>query len=146
MMKKFRQCAIRFSRPALACAATLWLLAASIQAAAQPRVIEVLADKDSHFKIAGQSKPQITVKAGEQVLLRIDARKGKTWNRGGVVHGFTMLRVKDRARVPGWDLELTPGVHEYSLTAPQEPGEYEVLCTVICSGDHEGMRMKVLVV
>jgi heme/copper-type cytochrome/quinol oxidase subunit 2 len=111
----------------------------------QPRVIEILADKDSHFKIAGQSKAQITVKAGEQVVLRIEARKGKTWNRGGVVHGFTMLRMKDRARVEGWDLELTPGVHEYSLKAPQEPGDYEVLCTVICSGDHEGMRMKVVV-
>lgn len=125
--------------------ATALFLAASFPAFAQPRVIEILADKDSHFKVAGQAKPQITVKAGEQVVLRIDARKGKTWNRDGVVHGFTMLRTKDRARVPGWDFELTPGMHQYSLTAPLEPGEYEVLCTVICSGDHEGMRIKVLV-
>jgi heme/copper-type cytochrome/quinol oxidase subunit 2 len=145
-MKNPRQSTTRFSRQAVACVATVWFLAASFPAFAQPRVIEVLADKDSHFKVAGQSKAQITIKAGEQVVLRIDARKGKTWNRDGVVHGFTMLRMKDRARVPGWDLELTPGVHEYSLTVPLEPGEYEVLCTVICSGDHEGMRMKVLVV
>ena len=145
-MKNFRQSTIRFFRTAVACVATVWLLAASFQAFAQPRVIEVLADKDSHFKVAGQGKAQITVKAGEQVVLRIEARKGKTWNRDGVVHGFTMLRIKDRARVPGWDLELTAGVHEYSLTAPLEPGEYEVLCTVICSDNHEGMQMKVLVV
>ena len=145
-MKNLRQTAIPFSRRTVACLATALFLAASFPAFAQPRVIEVLADKDSHFKVAGQAKPQITVKAGEQVVLRIDARRGKTWNRDGVVHGFTMLRMKDRARVPGWDFELTAGMHEYSLTAPPEPGEYEVLCTVICSGDHEGMRIKVLVV
>jgi len=145
-MKNHRQLVILFSKRAVACVVAAWFLAASFPAFAQPRVIEVLADKDSHFKIAGQTKAQLTVKAGEQVLLRIDARKGKTWNRDGVVHGFTMLRMKDRARVPGWDFELTAGMHEYSLTAPPEPGEYEVLCTVICSGDHEGMRIKVLVV
>jgi heme/copper-type cytochrome/quinol oxidase subunit 2 len=145
-MKNIKESTIRFSRPAAAFLATVAFLAASFPAFAQPHVIDVLADKDSHFKIAGQSKAQITVKAGEQVVLRIDARKGKTWNRDGVVHGFTMLRMKDRARVPGWDFELTAGMHEYSVTAPVEPGEYEVLCTVICSGDHEGMRIKVLVV
>ena len=111
----------------------------------QSHVIEVLADKDSHFKIAGQSKPEITVKAGEQVTLRIIARKGKTWNRDGSVHGFTLLRRKDHAKIPGWDLELKQGKQEFTLTAPTEPGDYEVLCTVICSDDHEGMRMKFVV-
>ena len=112
----------------------------------QSHVIEVLADKDSHFKIAGQSKPEITVKAGEQVTLRIIARKGKTWNRDGSVHGFTLLRQKDHAKIPGWDLELKQGMQEFILTATLEPGDYEVLCTVICSDDHEGMRMKFVVV
>ena len=116
----------------------------ALSASAQSHVIEVLADKDSHFKIAGQSKPEITVKAGEQVTLKISARKGKTWNRDGTVHGFTLLR-KDNAKVPGWDLELRQGTQEFTLTAPAEPGEYEVLCTVICSEDHEGMRMKFVV-
>jgi heme/copper-type cytochrome/quinol oxidase subunit 2 len=86
------------------------------------------------------------VKAGEPVTLKISARKGKTWNRDGTVHGFTLLRRKDHAKVPGWDLELKPGTQEFTLTAPSEPGEYEVLCTVICSEDHEGMRMKFVVV
>lgn len=112
---------------------------------AQAHVIEVLADKDSHFKIAGMSHPEITVKAGEPLLLRINARKGKTWNRDGSVHGFTLLRAKDHSKVTGWDLELKPGTQEFSLTAPAEPGEYEVLCTVICSEEHEGMRMKFVV-
>jgi heme/copper-type cytochrome/quinol oxidase subunit 2 len=119
---------------------------ASLPAFSQARVIEVLADKDSHFKIAGQSHPEIVVKAGEPLLLRINARKGKTWNRDGAVHGFTLLRAKDHSKIPGWDLELKAGTQEFSLTAPAEPGEYEVLCTVICSDDHEGMRMKFTVV
>ena len=113
----------------------------SMPAFAQARVIEVLADKDSHFKMAGMSRPEITVKAGEPLLLRINARKGKTMNRDGTVHGFTLLRAKDHSKVTGWNLELKPGTQEFSLTAPAEPGEYEVLCTVICSEDHEGMRM-----
>ncbi|HZD09177.1 MAG TPA: hypothetical protein VE176_13060 [Candidatus Limnocylindrales bacterium] len=117
----------------------------SIPSFAQVRVIEVLADKDSHFKMAGMSHPEITVKAGEPLLLRINARKGKTMNRDGTVHGFTLLRAKDHHKVTGWDLELKPGTHEFSLTAPSEPGEYEVLCTVICSEEHEGMRMKFVV-
>jgi heme/copper-type cytochrome/quinol oxidase subunit 2 len=118
------------------------LLSASLPAYSQARVIEVLADKDSHFKMAGQSHPEITVKAGEPLILRVNARKGKTWNRDGAVHGFTLLRTKDHGKVPGWDLELKAGMQDFTLTAPTEPGEYEVLCTVICSEDHEGMRMK----
>jgi heme/copper-type cytochrome/quinol oxidase subunit 2 len=129
--------------PAGIAAAIFFVLA--LPACAQSRVIEVLADSDSHFKIAGQSKAEIVVKAGEPVLLRVRARKGKTWNRDGSVHGFTLLRHKDHAKVPGWDLELKRGVQEFTLKAPSEAGEYDVLCTVICSEDHEGMRMKFVV-
>jgi heme/copper-type cytochrome/quinol oxidase subunit 2 len=118
---------------------------ASLPSFGQSRVIEVLADKDSHFKIAGMSHAEITVKAGEPLLLRISARKGKTWNRDGTVHGFTLLRTRDHSKVSGWNLELKPGTQEFSLTAPTEPGDYEVLCTVICSEEHEGMRMKFVV-
>jgi len=121
------------------------LVAASLPAFGQAHVIEVLADKDSHFKIAGMGHAEITVKAGEPILLRVIARKGKTWNRDGTVHGFTLLRAKDHHKVSGWDLELKSGMQEFSLMAPAEPGEYEVLCTVICSEDHEGMRMKFVV-
>jgi heme/copper-type cytochrome/quinol oxidase subunit 2 len=114
-------------------------------ARAQEHVIEVLADKDSRYKIAGERTPEITVKAGQQVLLRITARKAKTWNRDGSVHGFSLLRAKDRSKVPGWDLLLQPGAQEFHLTAPSEPGEYVVVCTVICSEEHEGMNMKFIV-
>jgi heme/copper-type cytochrome/quinol oxidase subunit 2 len=122
--------------------ASLWLSSAQ----AQTHVIEVLVDKDSRYKIAGERTPEITVKAGEAVLLRIMARRGKSWNRDGSIHGFSLLRAKDRSKIPGWDLLLKPGVQEFQLTAPLEPGEYVVVCTVICSEEHEGMHMKFVVV
>jgi heme/copper-type cytochrome/quinol oxidase subunit 2 len=131
---------------ATACFMAAVTLAAPAAREADAHVIEIVADKDSRFKVANQSKPEITLKAGESVILRIDARRGKTWNRDGVVHGFTVLRKKDRVRVQDWDLELRQGVQEFKLVAPSEPGEYEVLCTVICSDDHEGMRARLIVV
>jgi heme/copper-type cytochrome/quinol oxidase subunit 2 len=109
---------------------------------AQPRIIDVLADSDSRYKITGERTPEITVKAGESVLLRVTARRGKSWNRDGSIHGFSLLRAKDRTRVEGWDLLFKPGKQEFQLTAPTEAGEYVVVCTVICSEDHEGMHMK----
>ena len=113
---------------------------------AQVHVIEVIADKDSRYKSPAGSKPEITLKAGEQILLRVTARKAKTWNRDGSIHGFTLLRASDRAKVPDWNLLLRPGSQEFVLTAPAEPGEYVVVCTVICSEEHEGMNMKLVVV
>jgi heme/copper-type cytochrome/quinol oxidase subunit 2 len=114
---------------------------------AQPttRVIEILADRDSRYKMEGQRQPLITAKAGEAITLRITAKKAKNVNRDGAIHGFTLLRAKDRSPVDGWDFLLKPGVQEFSVTAPSEPGEYVVVCTVICSQDHEGMNMRFVV-
>jgi len=111
-----------------------------------PRVIEVLADHDSRYKIAGMKDPVITVHAGEPVTLRITAIKAKDHNRNGAIHGFCLLRAKDRSHVPGWDWELKPGLNQITATAPSEPGDYIVVCTVICSSEHEGMHMKFIVV
>lgn len=111
----------------------------------QPRVIEILADHDSRYKIGGQKQPVITVKAGEQITLRITARKAKNLNRDGSIHGFSLLRAKDRKAVPEWDFLLKPGTQEFTLAAPSEAGEYVVICTVICSQDHEGMMMRFVV-
>lgn len=123
-------------------AAALILIAGIPRAWGQMRVIELTADKDSRYKMPGSGAPEITVRAGEQILLRVTANRGKSWNRDGSIHGFTLLRAKDRTRVEGWDLLFKPGKQEFSLTAPSEPGAYEVVCTVICSEDHEGMHMK----
>jgi heme/copper-type cytochrome/quinol oxidase subunit 2 len=122
------------------------LMIATVSLVAQPRVIELTADRDSRYRIAGEKTPDITVKAGEQILLRVTARKAKSWNRDGSIHGFTLLKAKERTRVEGWDLLFKPGMQEFVLTAPTEPGEYEAVCTVICSEDHEGMHLKFTVV
>lgn len=127
----------------LAGCGVLW---AQTSANREVHLIEVLADKDSRYKIADDDAPHIMVKAGEQILLRVTARKGKSWNRDGSVHGFSLLRAKDRSKVPGWDLLLKPGMQEFLMTAPDEVGEYVVVCTVVCSEDHEGMSMKFVVV
>jgi heme/copper-type cytochrome/quinol oxidase subunit 2 len=113
--------------------------------AQSPRVIEVLADHDSRYKMAGMKVPVITVHANELVTLRITAVKAKNRNRDGSIHGFTLLRASDRSRVPGWDFLLKPGVQEFTVRAPSEAGEYVVVCTVICSDDHEGMHMRFVV-
>jgi hypothetical protein len=118
----------------------------SVNTLAQPRLIEVIAGRDSRFKIPGQEKPVITVKAGEPIRLRVTAIKAKSGNRDGSVHGFSLLRVKDKSPVADWDLLLQPGTQEFNLTAPAEPGEYEVICTVICSANHEQMTMRFVVI
>jgi heme/copper-type cytochrome/quinol oxidase subunit 2 len=123
-------------------AAASALLVGSPRASAQARVVELIAGSDSRYKIAGQRTPEITVKAGEPVLLRVTAHRGKSWNRDGSIHGFSLLRARDRSKVDGWDLLLRPGTQEFRLTVPNEPGAYVVVCTVICSEDHEGMHMK----
>ena len=127
----------------------IWVFCAFVGTAPtqeQTHVIEVTADKDSRYKIAGQSKPEITLKAGEQVTLRITANKGKSGNRDGSVHGFTLLRASNRTKISGWNLLLQPGIQEFHLTAPLDPGDYIVVCTVICSEEHENMNMKLVVV
>jgi len=129
----------------MAAAALSLVLTARRMEPEAPRVIEILADHDSRFRIDGQESPTITAHAGEALTLRITARKAKNRNRDGSIHGFALLHAKDRSKVPGWDFLLKPGVQEFSVTAPTEPGEYVVVCTVICSDDHEGMHMRFVV-
>lgn len=106
-----------------------------------PRVIEVIADKDNRFKVPGQKKAVITVKAGEIIRLRLTARKATEWDSDGTVHSFTIIALNDQ----GWDLRLKEGTQEFTLVAPEEPGEYVVECTVKCGEGHEDMRMKLMV-
>lgn len=116
-----------------------------VPAQSGPRVIEILADRDSRYKIAGQTQPVIIAKPGESLTLRITAVKAKNRNRDGSVHGFTLLRASDRKPVDGWDFLLKPGTHDIPVSAPSELGEYLVVCTVICSENHEQMNMKFVV-
>jgi hypothetical protein len=125
------------------------LPAMPIRAQEQPQppehLIEVIADHDSRYRIPGQDKPVIIVTAGEPVRLRITAIKAKNHARDGAVHGFTLLRAVDRVPVPDWDFLLKPGTQEFVVNAPDDPGEYLVVCTVICSANHEQMTMKFIV-
>lgn len=134
----------RWSLAVLALCSCAWC-AWGQTAQAQGRVIEILADHDSRFRIEGQKQPVLKLKAGEEITLRITAKKARNVNRDGAIHGFTLLRAKDRTPVPEWDFELKPGVQEFNVTAPSEPGEYVAVCTVVCSEEHEGMNMKVVV-
>lgn len=134
-----------FSLGGIQLAVVTTVLMAGSHSSAQIHRIEIVADKDSRYKVAGQANPQITLRAGEMVILHITAVRAKTWNRDGSIHGFAMVRAGDRGKVPGWNLLLRPGTQEFALIAPAEPGQYEVLCTVICSDNHEGMHMKVTV-
>ncbi|HEU5399826.1 MAG TPA: hypothetical protein VFU86_00640 [Terriglobales bacterium] len=121
----------------------LGLIAPAVQA--QSRLIEITADHDSTFKIAGHANPTLTLQAGEPVTLRITAVKAKSMNRDGSIHGFVLMD-KDGEKVDGWILELWPGTHDFNLVAPSVAGDYQVVCNVICSHDHEFMRMKIRVV
>jgi hypothetical protein len=124
---------------------TLACISPQLRAQSQHRIIEILADHDSRYKIAGRKEPLITAKPGEELTLRVTARKAKTQNRDGSIHGLTLLRAKDKKPVDGWDLLLKPGTQDFEMVAPNEPGEYIIECTVICSPDHEGMNMRFVI-
>src|SRR5258708_14551941 len=76
--------------------AALWPLPSIPRCAAQNqiRVIEILADKDSRYKIGRQASPTLTFKAGEEVQFRITARKAKTLHRNGSIHRFALILKK----------------------------------------------------
>ena len=122
-------------------AVTAALLASSLLLAQALKSYEVLADGDNVFKVPGQKKPVITVKAGQVVKLKIVGKKGTEMAKDGSVHSFTINALKDQ----GWDLPVKEGVNEYTVVAPTEPGEYVVECAVKCGNGHDDMKMKLVV-
>jgi len=111
------------------------------QQSAQPRVIELIADKDNTFKVPGKSKPVITLKPGEKVTLRITSHFGGEKSREKYVHSFVVKKLRDQ----GWDLRLREGTEDFAVVAPPSPGEYLAECTVKCGRGHDDMNMKVVV-
>jgi len=78
----------------------------------QFHVIEVVADKDSHFKMPDRAS-KITVKAGEPsscALLRAGERRGTATDRPWV-HAAPGEGPRQN---PGWDLELKDGTQEFT--------------------------------
>jgi len=129
------------TRMAVAVSVAVLLLALPGRGGGTPRTFDIVADKDNVFRVTGQKKNVITVKAGEVVKLRITAHKSSEWDKDGSVHSFTINKLKDQ----GWDLRLKEGTHEFTLVAPSEPGDYVVECTVKCGEGHDDMKMKLVV-
>lgn len=120
------------------------LLADGVPKPAPVHMVSLIADHDSVFRVMGEKKSEIDLIAGEPVLLHVYARKAKSMNRDGSVHGLLLLNSQHKP-VAGWDLLFKPGVQEMQLTAPGEPGTYEAVCTVVCSAEHDQMKLKVVV-
>ena len=108
---------------------------------AQPRIIELTADKDNTFKVPGQTKPVITLKPGETVILRITSYFGGEKARDNAFHSFVVKKLRDQ----GWDVRLYEGTKDYTLVAPTTAGEYVAECTVKCGRGHDDMNMKVII-
>ena len=71
--------------------------------AQQPRVIQITADHDNRFKIAGQKQPPtITVKTNEVIKFNVTGHKGTESDPKfpGCIHTFTIKELKDQ----GWDV------------------------------------------
>lgn len=118
------------------------LLLTSLLLAQGPRVIQITATKDDTFRIPGQKgDPVITLKPGEVVKLQFTSFKGAEFEKDGTIHNFSIKELKDQ----GWDLRLKEGKQEFTLVAPDKPGEYKVECTVKCGPHHEDMKATVIV-
>ena len=111
------------------------------QASDAPRVIRLIADKDNRFKLPDQSKQVLVLKAGEEVILRVTAYPGTERARDGSVHSLVIRSLRDQ----GWDVRLKEGTQDVRLTAPSQPGEYLIECTVKCGPGHENMNLKLVV-
>jgi heme/copper-type cytochrome/quinol oxidase subunit 2 len=113
--------------------------------AQEPRVIQIIADKDNMFKIAGQKtkQPVITVKAKEVIKFQITShlRDNEFVQKDGAQHSFSIKELKDQ----GWDVRLKEGMNEFVLVAPSKPGEYKIECTIKCGKGHDDMNMKMIV-
>src|SRR5579871_173600 len=107
---------------------TLAFLSGDAAAPAQPaRVVNLIADHNSTFRVDGPNNSELDLIAGEPIILHVEAHKAKSMNRDGSVHGLVLLD-SHRKPVPGWELMFKPGVQEVQLTAPDEPGIYEAVC------------------
>lgn len=128
------------------CALILWSSGQSQSMdLARPRIIELSADKDSRYRQGRKAAPIIEVAAGEPLILRITASRAHQVARDGSVHGLALLD-KNSIAVPGWRFFLHSGVQELHVSAPQQPGRYTAVCTVICSDAHEGMNFTLVVI
>lgn len=129
------------ARTLLSLFAVVALSSAAVWANESGKTWEVIATKDQTFKVVGEKKPVITVKAGEPVHLKITGQRGPEMAKDGSVHSFTIKALADQ----GWNVRLKEGTQEVTLTAPSKPGEYTIECTVKCGPNHADQKMKLVV-
>ncbi|HEX4334157.1 MAG TPA: cupredoxin domain-containing protein [Usitatibacter sp.] len=105
-------------RHVLAGAVALAAAAAGVRAAAEPRVIKVVARK---FVFLPR---EIALKVGEPVTLELTAPE--------VVMGFNAPDFKVRT-------DIIPGTPARVTFTPDKAGSFTFLCDVFCGDGHEGM-------
>ena len=107
------------------------------------RTVELIADKDNRFKLAGGQPGPVTLKAGEVVKFRVTSFFGGEKAKDGAVHSFVVRSLRDKD--PAWSVRLKEGVQEFTVTAPKA-GNYLIECTVECGPGHDNMNLKMVVV
>jgi len=107
----------------------------------KPKVIELVADQDDRFKLLGQDHQDLVLKAGEDVILRVNARFGGMRSLDGSVHGLVVRNLRNQ----GWNFRLKEGMQDLHVTAPATPGVYRIECSVVCGPGHQDMQMKMVV-
>lgn len=95
------------------------------QAAAEPRVVEVVAKRFAFEPM------RIDVTEGETIRLMVRSADG--------VHGIGIKKFKVAEEIPRGG---QPVMVEFTATAV---GEYEILCSEYCGKGHEGMKGKLVV-
>jgi hypothetical protein len=107
------------------------------------RTVELIADKDNRFKLAGGQQGPLTLKSGEVVKFKVTSFFGGEKAKDGAVHSFVVRKLRDHD--PAWSVRLKEGVQEFTVTAPR-PGNYLIECTVECGPGHDNMNLKMVVV
>jgi hypothetical protein len=117
------------------------ILLPSIVFGQAPRTINITATKDNKFKVEGQKEPIITAKPSEVLKLHVISFKGPEYEKDGTAHSITIKEYKDK----GWNMRLKEGTYDFTVVAPDKPGEYETICDVKCGKGHDDMKIKVIV-
>jgi len=84
-------------------------------------VIDVAAD------MGGFDKPEIKVKAGESVTIRLTSLDNSHHTDGGGQHQWAVDEL-------GVDIVAQPESSNYATFTPDRPGEYTFYCDICCGG------------
>src|SRR6516164_5577690 len=92
-------------------------LSVEAEAPAAGRTIELIADKDNRFKLAGAQQGPLILKTGEVVKFRVTSYFGGEKAKDGAVHSFVVRKLRDNDA--SWSVRLYEGVQEFTVKAPK---------------------------